>query len=533
MEKMKMAAVGLAFALVLAASLGACSKAGPKSAGTTEGGRELVTIKLFSADEGVTFDPSNDKLAALIRDKFGIIFDAEYNDDTEAHVLHAASDSLPDVFYSEPLYYITNYINFIDQGYVKNIPQSLIDKYPHVKNIIETSDLCVITKDLYGGNYLLPKPDSMDRSLYIAERRGIFYRKDWAAKFGVTSPPTNFEDLYTLLRHFTFDDPDGNGVKDTWGLSTPKAGEMRLWFIAWGVNASDWIKDTDGVWRHGQLSQASIEPLKFFRRMYQEGILDPEFAQIDYRQAMQKLAGGTVGAITRNADTDWINTVIVEQFGSANPGGNPFDKIDLIPILAKDANSKPYMHKYMLDMTGTQFSSKLSDEKLDRYLEFHNWAMSEEGRNYKLGFEGVTWERNAAGEYQYIKAANGQNPVIADLYKSVGLLSMPSWGFELSCDHKWPMERFGIYAEQVRDVSDWARAQRNPYAVPVEIAVKLVNTPAKMEADSFNFTTAVAEIIMGNEPVETMFNAMVQKAMDSGFRQAIEDVNQFVREKGL
>jgi ABC-type glycerol-3-phosphate transport system substrate-binding protein len=530
--------------LVFIAVLGACSKSGSGSGAAgaanptagAEGKRNLLTIKLFSADEGVTFNPSNDELAKLIQDKFGIIFDAEFNDDSEAHVLLAASDSLPDVFYSEPLYYITNYINFINQGYVKEIPQAIMDKYPNVKNIIETSDICQISKKLYGGHYLLPKPDSMDRSLYIAERRGIYYRKDWAEQFGVTEVPTNVEDLYTLLRRFTFDDPDGNGVKDTWGFSTPGAGtgpgELRTWFIAWGIDATNWIKDTDGVWRHGQLSQANIEPLQFFRRLYQEGILDPEFAQINYRQTMQKLAGGTVGAITRNADTDWINSVIVEQFGSANPGGNPFDKVGLIPILAKDANSKPYMHKYMLDMTGTQFSSNISDEKLDRYLEFHNWAMSEEGRSYKLGFEGVTWERNAQGDYQYIKTANGQNPLIADMYKSVGLLNMPSWGFELSCDHKWPMERFGTYAEQVRNLSDWARAQRNPHAVPVEIAIKLINTPAKLEADAFNFSKPVAEIIMGTEPVEAMFNAMVQKAMNSGFRQAIEDVNKFAKEQG-
>ncbi|MDR0561490.1 MAG: extracellular solute-binding protein [Spirochaetaceae bacterium] len=521
--------------LTLTAWFVSCSKDGASASGGAgqAGGRNLVTIKLFSADEGVTFDPANDKLAELIRDKFGIIFDAEFNDDSEAHVLLAASGALPDVFYSEPLYYITNYLNFIDQGYVKEIPQAILDKYPNVKNIIETSDICVISRDLFGGNYLLPKPDSMDRSLYIAERRGIFYRKDWAAKFGITEPPSNWEDLYTLLRHFTFDDPDGNGVKDTWGISTPKAGEMRNWFISWGINVSDWIEDTDGVWRHGQLSNASIEPLKFFRRLYEEGILDPEFAQIDYRQTMQKLAGGAVGAITRNADTDWINAVIVEQFASANPEGNPFDKVGLIPILSKDKNSKPYMHKYMLDMTGTQFGSNISDEKLDRYLEFHNWAMSEEGKSYKLGFEGVTWEKNAEGDYQYIKDSNGQNPVIAELYKSVGLLNMPSWGFELACDFKWPMERYGIYASEVRELSAWARAQRNPYAVPVNIAVKLVNTPAKMEADSFNFSNAVAEIIMGKEPVETMFAAMVKKAMDSGHREAIEDVNRFLKEKGL
>lgn len=497
--------------------------------------REIITITINAADEGVSFDPANDAVAAEIYERFGIQFvpqNIQLTDGNE-YTLLAASGDLPDVMYAEPLYYLDQFNSFVDQGYIREIPQEMIDKFPNVKNIIETSDSCAVDLEIHGGHYMLPKPDSMDRSLYIAERRGIFYRKDWAEKFGITEAPTNTEELYTMLKHFTEDDPDGNGAKDTWGLSAAKAGELRIWFIAWGVDNQNWVKAEDGTWTHGQLTPNNIEPLEFFRQMYKEGILDPEFAQVDYKQTQQKLAGGTVGAITRNADTDWINGVIVEQFGAANPDKDPFETIGLIPILSKDAASEPLMHKYLLDMTATEFSADCTDEQLERYLEFHDWAMTDEGVGFKLGIEGQDWEKSADGHYVIIPTADGSNPVPANLYPSVGLLNMPSWGFELHSNYNWPIEKYGQYADEVRDLSAWAREQRNPYAYPNNMNIKMISSPSKLEADAFNFSNAVAEIIMGDAPVEDMFNDMVQKAMDTGFREAIEDVNAYAQEHGI
>ncbi len=46
-------------------------------------------------------------------------------------------------------------------------------------------------------------------------------RKDWLAKLGLKEPKT-VEDLYTVAKAFTEQDPDGNGKKDTYGLIIPK-----------------------------------------------------------------------------------------------------------------------------------------------------------------------------------------------------------------------------------------------------------------------------------------------------------------------
>ena len=81
----------------------------------------------------------------------------------------------------------------------------------------------------------MPKPDSADPNIYKAERKGIFIRKDWLENVGMEMP-TTWEDLYNVAHAFTYDDPDGNGVKDTYGLTGDGMGTLRYFFSSTGVS---------------------------------------------------------------------------------------------------------------------------------------------------------------------------------------------------------------------------------------------------------------------------------------------------------
>lgn len=47
---------------------------------------------------------------------------------------------------------------------------------------------------------------------------GLYIRKDWLDKLGL-KVPTTLDELFSVAKAFTFDDPDGNGRKDTYGLT--------------------------------------------------------------------------------------------------------------------------------------------------------------------------------------------------------------------------------------------------------------------------------------------------------------------------
>ena len=106
-------------------------------------------------------------------------------------------------------------------------------------------------------------------------------RKDWLDNLGL-SVPTTIDEFYEVVRAFTYDDPDGNGVDDTYGLTA--AGTCNLQDIFQSFNAR---LNTDGsrsitydpeanAWIDTMLKPEMAECLTFLNKLYSEGILDPE-----------------------------------------------------------------------------------------------------------------------------------------------------------------------------------------------------------------------------------------------------------------
>jgi putative aldouronate transport system substrate-binding protein len=56
-------------------------------------------------------------------------------------------------------------------------------------------------------------------------RTAVMFRQDWLDKLGLKAPETT-EDLYKVAKAFTEQDPDGNGVNDTYGITIPKWGAL-------------------------------------------------------------------------------------------------------------------------------------------------------------------------------------------------------------------------------------------------------------------------------------------------------------------
>jgi putative aldouronate transport system substrate-binding protein len=111
-------------------------------------------------------------------------------------------------------------------------------------------------------------------------RRTILYRKDWADKLGL-SKPTNIPELYEFLKAFAYNDPDGNGVKDTYGL-TLEVNWLSFFPFVFG-SPNRWEE------RNGELvfqftTPEYLDGLKFLRRLYEEQILHPEWATIPRNQ---------------------------------------------------------------------------------------------------------------------------------------------------------------------------------------------------------------------------------------------------------
>lgn len=555
MKKRKLVAMLLAMCMVF--SLAACGNSGGSSSSSStssEGGDsgsaensddsassgaetgsfdDVITLTADSDGDPFTWDPSTDTMAAFIEENFGIAFQQSetnyYNNDFTVTQLAATDGTLPKVFCADILYYPQEITQFIPEGLVAEIPEELLDKYPLTKALLENDAVAQTVYGMYDGYYFLPKPDSADPDIYKAERKGIFIRTDWLDAVGMDMP-TTWEDLYNVCHAFTYDDPDGNGVNDTYGLTGDGMGTLRYFFASTGVSNRYWNKDADGNWFFGALDDSNIEVLEWLRKMWEDGTIDPDFGASTWENGLQKFSSNTFGMCVRNADASWINDVAVKYYGAANPGVNPFDRIDVIPALAMAEGETPRMDGYTSCMVATMFSESITEEEMDRFLNYYEYLLSEEGQYLRMGFEGEDWERNDDGSISLIRDENGNATVMATKYPCSTVTHWPSWGFELAAYEN--VEYFDEYNDETKAMNAAACAIRNEDPVYPEVGPMLIDDTTVTDTTAFSFNSEYWQIITGTEPVADMFADMKERAMASGFTDAEEVVAEYAEEYG-
>ena len=473
---------------------------------------EILDITADSDDDPVTWDPATDEMAKYIQDNVGINFIQSetnyYNNDFTVTQLAANEGKLPEVFTADILYYTQEITQFIPEELVAEIPQELIDKYPLTKERLENDAVSQLVYNMYGGYYFLPKPDSADPSIYKAERKGLFIRKDWLAKLGLEMPQT-WEELYEVCHAFTYNDPDGNGVNDTYGLTGDGLGTLRYFFASTGVSNRYWNKDADGNWFFGALDDRNIEVLQWLRKMYEDGSIDPDFAATSWKEGLQKFSSNTFGVCVRNADADWINSVMTKYYGAANPDCNPFDRIGLIGALGTNKGDQPHMEAYISCMVAVQFAPEITEEKMDRFLQFYEYLLGE-GKYMRMGLKDVDYTIDEAGNVKLIRDENGNASVLATKYPCIPVTHWTSWGFEMQALPN--VEYYDKYNDEVKSLNAEVCAIRNVDPVYPEVGPMLIDDDAVTDASAFNITSEYWLIISGTEPVADMFADMKARA---------------------
>ncbi|ALS27643.1 ABC transporter substrate-binding protein [Paenibacillus sp. 32O-W] len=120
-------------------------------------------------------------------------------------------------------------------------------------------------------------------------------RNDWLKKLGLPEPKT-LDDYYTVLKAFVEQDPDGNGKKDTYGLSTAGMYELQGFFSAAGLKQR--YVEKDGKLDVPYSTDAAIPIYEWLAKLYKEGILDPNFATNDTGKMRDLFLTDRVGMIT-------------------------------------------------------------------------------------------------------------------------------------------------------------------------------------------------------------------------------------------
>ncbi|WP_144027912.1 extracellular solute-binding protein [Paenibacillus sp. 32352] len=132
--------------------------------------------------------------------------------------------------------------------------------------------------------------------LYVTRpigRMAISYRKDWLDNLGMKEPKT-IDEFYNMLKAFASNDPDKNGKDDTYGMVVTRYGGpwdiMQTWFGVpnkWG--------EKDGKLVPAHLTPEYMEALKFFKKLYDEKLVNQDFAVYDSAKWNDPIINGQAG----------------------------------------------------------------------------------------------------------------------------------------------------------------------------------------------------------------------------------------------
>lgn len=185
-----------------------------------------------------------------------------------------------------------------DPGFVRNAQagafwelSEYLGDYENLKTTFpEVQEAASVNGDVYG--------------IYRARdivRTSVIVRKDWLANLGLEMPTTT-DDLYEVARAFSQDDPDGNGVDDTYGLIVPKwpgtIGTNSPWDVieTWFGAGNRWT-ERDGELVPNFTTDEWLDAVDYEKRLSDEGLVNPDYATFDSANWNEPFLTGKGGII--------------------------------------------------------------------------------------------------------------------------------------------------------------------------------------------------------------------------------------------
>ena len=385
--------LALFLAAAMTASLTACSGGETQESASAQGGQseeadaqgggsegeDLIELtymhKLNGTEKYVGEDDINNNVwTRCYEDELGIKLNytiaAAGDDYTQKLTMAIASNDLPDLMDLPP----EEFSELANAGLLADLTESY-DTYASdlLKETIEVDGgIQLASAKVDGKLYGLPQLSAADGTCDL-----LWIRTDWLENLGLEAP-TNMEELLEVARAFRYDDPDGNGQDDTWGIGFQKdivteegasPGSYEGFFAAYGAYARAWVKGEDGQISYSGINPGIKEALTQLNAMYEEGLIDPEFGVKDTVKLGEDIAAGKVGMfyglegmpwgacksnIENNPEADWQCYPIVS---ATKEPAKPITYVRITRYYAANANCE---HPEALIQIANVFQDKIN-----------------------------------------------------------------------------------------------------------------------------------------------------------------------------
>lgn len=491
---------------------------------------ELEPMEISVAIWGIqdAFDNANAATDTIFNDlskKFNVTIKpvgVTWNDWQEKNKIWAASSTLPDVFCdSNATDNFGLYKTWAEQGVTKEIPSDL-SAYPNLQKLFGLDSVKALALD--GKYYMVPRGSDLTVSSTEASgmSRAVMYRKDWAAAAGYTEAPKTFDELVKMVNAMKAQHPGAVGI----AMNSPDYMQALALDIYPEIsNYASWVFENN-QWKPSYASERTIPYIERLQKLYNDGILDPDFITQKDGDGLGKFQSG-------NACVMLGGQFDAQVFMESNKDVTKLeDALGFItPFAAQDGNT--YVFSNTPFWSETYINAKADDDKTKRILMMLDYMYSHEYASLvQNGMEGVDWEKSDTGNVSLLK-----DTTVLDKYpitQSIGWLASWQTGFAQSPDMVVNSNP-AIAAYNKLYNETYSYENDNCKVLPIDFGVMLMNNDKKSDITGLtgDFKTTLSNIIISKEEPKKAWDAMIKDFNTKGLQLAIEAVTKQAADEGI
>lgn len=399
------------------------------------------------------------------------------------------------------------YVDAVNGDLIANIAE-YVQNSPNIVNYSYQSSFDALDILGDGGLYGVPRTT-------IRRADGFDVRKDWLDAVGFEIPEDNLltlEQFKEMLYKITYEDPDGNGQNDTYGLGVYAGGNGDFGlFVDYPFGLLGWQK-VDEEYEYMDLKYSKQNPayknaLQYNADLVKEGLVDPNFASIKNDAAKARFKQGITGV--RFEFAGWI-----AEFQLDAEALNPKAEMTYINGIKNDDGvfQRPSFGTGLWGL----WAIAESCENKEAAVAVFDWLLGDDGWAVtKYGVEGVTYN-----------VVDGEK-VATDEFSNF------TWGPASMRRNNDPefFTKINMPAQFREPVMEWIDTAIKAEIPSVDFGYRppAADEPAYIDYDK-QMAQALAQIIIGARPVSDWDNVL-DGWYAAGGDKYMEQMNEYIRSK--
>ena len=317
---------------------------------------------------------------------FDLIYEFLREEASDKGKLVMAGGDYPDVVWKASFLGDTTITKYGADGVFIPLEDLIREYMPNLTKLMNETNGWIECKAPDGHIYSLPMYNGSEE---LGVSNSVYWiNQKWMDDLGLAMP-TNYEELYTVLKAFKEDDPNGNGLEDEIPfIGFNGFGSIRNLLgtvgTQYGVQRqAEYMIYTDKGLEFYPVQDSFKEFLDWMRVFYEEGLIDPNsFTQTDDQRRAVASSGDIIGMI-HGTTAEGVG-IHPDAYGNYTP---------LLPF-----NPENYAKSTGLQLNGLSITDKCKDPEI--LMAWADWFYTDEGSiSARQGIKDVHWYWNNDGTF--------------------------------------------------------------------------------------------------------------------------------------